>query len=218
MQCNTIRPETGSISRTTSSSTTSPFLPNASCSSLTVSGIRRPRRGDKLTLLPLPQQSHRQCPYMPVSYPLIPTAISVAIPTPKSLPNPEIVPQHLQCHRPLYFPMQVQKGPSDNPATLPNMVIEFPEVQAAPDTTHHLGTTGQDAKVAAPSPPTGSHTTAAQTIASPTTPSTFPPIICLSIGLTNLITNVPHSGTPGTTSKSSQQTVLKPKVKSKVLC
>ena len=49
MQCDTMRPETGSISRIGPSSLTSPFSPNVNCSSHSVSSIRRPRRGDELT-------------------------------------------------------------------------------------------------------------------------------------------------------------------------
>ena len=53
MQCNTMRPETGSSFRNSPISPTTPFLPNASCLSHDVSSIRRPRRRDELTSLPL---------------------------------------------------------------------------------------------------------------------------------------------------------------------
>ena len=52
MHHDTMRPETGSASRTSLSSHTSPFSPTANCWNQGASTTRKPRRGDKLTLHP----------------------------------------------------------------------------------------------------------------------------------------------------------------------
>ena len=85
-QCDTMRPETGSGSRTSPSSPTSPFLPNVCCLSQCVSSIKRPRIRDEPPLLPLLQQPQQHLPSIQMPCPHIPGAISVATPTPHKCP------------------------------------------------------------------------------------------------------------------------------------
>ena len=92
-QCDTMRLKTRSISRTRTSSPTSPFLSNVSCLSCIESSTRRPRRGDELSSLPLPQWPPQHPPFMLRLYPFTPAATNVAIPT-----------------------LQVNVQPRDNPA------------------------------------------------------------------------------------------------------
>ena len=55
MQCNIMRPETGSTNRTSPSSPTSLFPPSVSSLNPDVSNTKKPRRGDELTSHPQPQ-------------------------------------------------------------------------------------------------------------------------------------------------------------------
>ena len=97
------------------------------------------------------------------------------------------------------MPCANRRGPSDHPATLPNEVIEAPEVQEAPDVPDHLGTTGPDTEDIAPTSHTaGSCATTTQAVASPAVPPKTPFRVCPPISLTNLIANVPTSSTPRT--------------------
>ena len=110
-QCDATRPETGSSSRTNPSSHTSPFLPYVNCLSCVVSSTRRPRKGDELTSLLLPQQPPQHPPFMMMPYPPTPAATDVAILTLKAMFSPGTVLLCLQWPRPLCFPVQVEEDP-----------------------------------------------------------------------------------------------------------
>ena len=108
------------------------------------------------------------------------------------------------------------RGPSTS-ATHPSgiiiIMVEATEVLEALGATNHPRGLATEDNIPA-GPQAGSHTTTALPIASPTAL----PTVHLPISLTNLITNVPFSGTPRTARRSSQQTVLKPCFTLKVPC
>ena len=87
MPCDTMRPVTGSSSRTSPSSPTSPFMPTANCFSHDASSTKRPRRRDELTSLPLLQWPLQHLPSTLMPSLPIPSAISVATPTPRQMPS-----------------------------------------------------------------------------------------------------------------------------------
>ena len=102
MQCDTMRPETGSTSRTRTNWPVSLFLPTVSCLSHAVNSIRRPRTGDELTSWPLLQQPPQHLPSIPMPYLPTLTPTNVATPTPRHVSSPGTNLLCLQQPKPLH--------------------------------------------------------------------------------------------------------------------
>ena len=186
-QCNTMRQGTGSDSKTSPSSPTSPFFLTASCSSLDVSSTRRSRRRDELTsalsTYPCFNKYGYSNPQTGVQLRDSPAMLVVAIIIIQPCADSE--------RRPSNFPVTIKA---------------LEGLREAPGVPDHLGRTGPRAKdVTSVNPLTGTHTAALLDVASPTVPPTIPPTVHPPISVTILITEVSTSGTPRIVSRSSQQ-------------
>ena len=106
------------------------------------------------------------------------------------------------------------RGPSNSSATIPSEVTEMVMVEtpvaleALGATNHPGGPAAEDSTHA--SPQACSHATAALLVAIPAALPTVPPAVCPPFSLSDLITDVPPSGTQRTAWRSSQQTVSEP--------
>ena len=175
MLCDTMRPETGSASKTSPSSHTNPFSLTANCWNQGGSSTRKPKRGDELTLHPLLQWLPKHPPPMPIH-----TLLTSAPPR-----STVLCLQWLQSHHCL---MQKRKTEdSDSPATLQGEVTRIPrEVQAGRKDTIPAGL---QANI---------HTaTITQAVAPPTGLPIALPIACHPPSLTISIASNPHQVLPG---------------------
>ena len=130
MLCDTMRPETGSASRTSCSSHTSPFSSTANCSSPSASNTKRQRRRDEPTSPPSLQQPPQHLLSIPtLSLPSL-IATNVATPTPLAGAQPRdnhamlavvttIIPPYADARRLRHCPttLESQEDLADCPGT-----------------------------------------------------------------------------------------------------
>ena len=213
MQCDTMRPDTGSDSRTSPSLPTSPFSPTANCWNLGASSTRKPGRGDELTSCPLQWQLLQHPLFTSMPLPPSPTATSAIT------HNHQTSAQHLASNAmpavatitSLSHAGRGIRGTNSH-VTLHTEVIKTPrEVQAE---TEDIG----PAILLA-----GNHTTtAAQVIAPPIALPTATPIALAIVhhpaSLTVPSTSKPHTSTPRIVSMSYATTVMQPQPSPKVPC
>ena len=222
MQCDIMRPETGSCSKTSPSSPTTPFLPNVTCWSWDVSSTRRPKREDELTSQPLQQWPHHHPPIHADTLSTYPCCHNC------SYSHPHVIAQPRNCHATIVvilattLPYVSARDPSTS-ATLPSEVItvvEATEVPEVPGTTNHAtAATVPDAEESTlATPQADSHASTAPLVASPTALPTVPPAVHLLISLTDFVASVSPCHTPRTAWRSSQQVVSKPHLTPKVPC